>query len=255
MRNVKAFIVLSILFNFTCVANATLIYDANASSSFTLIDSGGLIVSALAEPELPSSMSSGTATASIDADFQSDATTFPTSGLMQSSDVSGSAGAPSGSSTATVLNGFLVILENEDDFAKTAVFEFTYDWDVSLIQGPVSDASREAGIASAFFHLSGFAPSGSETLAIDEGLGAGIVSVADWLFNPFISFEFDDLVTPGALSGSTSVTAYVTVPEFGLDSFSVITDATGSAIHVNEPIPVTILLFGFLFVLWRKIQY
>lgn len=252
MRINKAYIVIALLLCTTFTANATLTYDANASSSFTLIDSDGLLISAISGAEIPTSMTTGTGIASIDADVQTDPALFPGSGLGQMSDVSGSAGASFGGSTATVKNDFLVILENLDDFAKTAVFKFTYSWDVSLVQGPAADASLEAGFASAFFHLSGFAPSGAETLAIDEGLGAGVVGVADWLFNPSIVFEFDDVVTPAAMIGSTTVTAYVTVPEFSLDSFSVITDATGSALHVNEPVPIAMFLIGFAMMLRRK---
>lgn len=234
----------------TC-AYATIIYDANATSTFTLIDADGLLITAEAGPELPSTMTSGSGTASIDADMQSDPALFPGASLVQSSDVSGSAGPTAGASSAVSMNSYLIILENIDTLDATAVFEFTYEWDVSLTQAPVSDAEFEAGVASAFFHLSGFAPSGSETLAIDDG--SGIMSVSDWLFNPFITFDFDEIVTPGALSGSTSVLAYVTVPAFSTDSFSVITDASGSAARIPEP--TAVVLFGLAVLLLSRRKY
>jgi hypothetical protein len=246
MRKFRILFSLLTLLSVNFAANGTLVYDANASSSFTLISAGGMAITAESGLEGPFSMSSGSGTASIDADLQSDPTTFPLDPvLLQDSDVSGSVGSPFGTSSAASLNSFFVTLDNAGTSAATAVFEFAYSWDVSLIQGPASEADLEAGFASAFFHLSGFAPSGGETLAIDEGLGAGIIGVADWLFNPFIAFEFDDLIAPASMVGSTTVTAYVTVPALSTDRFSVITDASGAAIRVIEPDNLALILMAF----------
>ncbi len=57
-------------------SEATIMYDAEASSTFTLIDSGGLVISAVSSPEGPSSAVTGTGITSIDADTQSDPTLF-----------------------------------------------------------------------------------------------------------------------------------------------------------------------------------
>ena len=102
----------------------------------------------------------------------------------------------------------------------------------------------ETGIASAFFHLTGFAPSGTETLAIDEGLGGGVVSVADWLFHPEVFVDFADIGALAMLSGTKTVSVFVTVAAGSYDEFSVITDAFGLAEHVPVSEPASILLFG-----------
>jgi hypothetical protein len=99
----------------------------------------------------------------------------------------------------------------------------------------------ETDITSAFFHLTGFASSGTETLAIDEGLGA--IPVADWLFHPEISFYFAGIGASKTLSGSKKVTALVTDGAGSFDEFSVITDAFGSAEHIPVTAPANILLF------------
>lgn len=248
MSTYKTMFLAVLLFGVSATSYATIIYDAEASSTFTLVDAGGLLITAESTPDFSSSSSAGTGIASIDADSQSDATLFPTSPLSQSSAVSGSASSAFGTSLADSLNSFFVDIVNPTDFVLTAEFSFTYSWSISLLQGPATDAPFEAGFASAFFHLDGFAPSGSETLAIDEGLGAGIVPVADWLFNPVISFDFADLTVPGAMSGTTTVSVFVTAPEMSANRFSVITDAMGGASHVSVPVPATLslMLIGLL---------
>lgn len=246
MKKIQILFTLLTLLSVSNAANSTLVYDANASSSFKLISADGMAITAESGLEGPFTIISGSGVASIDADSQSDPTTFPGDPvLLQDSNVSGSVSSPFGTSSAASLNSFFVTLDNAGTTAATAVFEFAYSWDVSLIQGPASEADLEAGFASAFFHLSGFAPSGGETLAIDDGLGAGISSVADWLFNPFIAFEFDDLITPASMVGSTTVIAYVTVPAFSTDRFSVITDASGAATRVVEPDTLALILMAF----------
>jgi len=242
----------------TCLAgmfaSATIIYDANVNAIITLLDAGGMFISADSGPEVPSALTSGSGVASIDADSQSDPALFPGSPLVQSSEVSGSAGPTPGTSSAVSMNSYKLTLVNSEDTVATAVFEFTYDWDVSLSQAPASEAEFESGMASAFFHLSGFAPSGTETLAIDDLSGSGIMPVADWLFHPMLSFEFDDIVTPGALIGSTTVLAYVTVPAFSTDQFSVITDAFGGAVRVSEPGLALLLCMSLMLVVRRAKQ-
>ncbi len=160
--------------------------------------------------------------------------------------MSGSASSPFGTSTAESLNSFFIEVENATDIARTAEFSFSYTWSLTLIQAPLTDALFEAGFASAFFHLDGFAPSGSETLAIDEGLEAGIVPVADWLFNPEISFVFDDEIVPAMETGTTTVSVFVTAPEMSRNRFSVITDASGAATSIASPPSLSLLLLGLV---------
>lgn len=252
MKNFRLIVPTLFLLFFSIGSYATIIYDADASSSFTLLDAGGLTISATTGPEAPTSMTSGSGTASIDADVLSDPALFPGSSLTLESDVSGSAGASPGTSSTTVMNSFLITLANTTMTDLTAIFEFTYDWDISLTQGPASAATLESGFASSFFHLSGFFPSGEETLAIDDGLGGGPMSVTDWLFNPSIAFDFADLVTPASMTGSTTVTAYVTVPAMSTDMFSVITDAAGGAVRVAEPQALSLIFTLSLFLLVRR---
>lgn len=240
------------------LAHSTIMYHAEASSTFSLIDSGGMAISAEFDPSPSLTLAAGNGIALIDTDSQSDPTLFPSSALLQDAEVSGSAGASFGSSMAAALNSFLVILDNSSGTgAATAIFEFTYSWDISLTQSPVSQATMESGFASAFFHLSGFSPSGGETLAIDELDGLGPVAVpageSGWLVEPTIAFDFFDIVTPAPLIGSATVRAHVLVPELSTDSFSVISDAFGAANHVTEPSLLYILLVGFFSVhLLRK---
>jgi hypothetical protein len=232
-------------FGLTASVNATILYDADGSSIFTLIDAGGMTVSASTFVEPPASTVAGTGIASIDADSKSPAGLFPGDPLSQSSEVSGSAAPAFGTSTATVMNGYLIRLDNSGGVGSaTAVFEFSYDWFVEVAQADPTDALLETGFASAFFHLTGFAPSGGETLMIDEGGGAGPLPEADWLVHPMVSFDFPEIGPSMLLSGSETVTAYVTVPGEGIDEFSVITDAFGSAEHIPVPEPASIFLFG-----------
>ncbi len=89
-------------------------------------------------------------------------------------------------------------------------------------------------------------------MAIDDGMGGGPMSVTDWLFNPSIAFDFADLVTPASMTGSTTVTAYVTVPAMSSDMFSVITDAAGDAVRVAEPQALSLMFTLSLFLLVRR---
>lgn len=241
----KILLTLFAFFGLMTSVNATIIYDANGSSVFTLIDAGGMVVSASTFPEPPTSMIAGTGIASIDADSKSPAGSFPSDSLSQSSEVSGSAAHAFGMSSATVMNGYKVRLDNSAGLVSSiAEFTFSYDWLVNISQTDPTDALLEKGFASAFFHLTGFAPSGGETLAIDEGLGLGAMPVSDWLFHPVVSFDFPDTAGSMLLSGSNIITAFVTVPGGSIDEFSVITDAFGSAEHINVPEPASIFLFS-----------
>lgn len=244
--------VLAALVCFTPVSQATIIYDAEASSIFKLISAGGLSISAEITPDMSGSSAAGTGVASIDKDDQTDPALFTAEPLLQDSAVSGLAGATFGTSEASSLNSYWINVVNSTDGTRTAEFLFTYSWSISLTQGPASDAPFEAGFASAFFHLDGFAPSGSETLAIDEGMGGGIVAVPEWLVHPMISFEFDDLITPADLSGTTSVSVYVTAPAMSTNRFSVITDAFGGAVQVPEPGSILLLLAGLWLMVYRS---
>jgi hypothetical protein len=236
-------LILFTFFGLTASVNATILYDADGSSVFTLLEAGGMIVSASTFVEPPASTVAGTGTASIDADSKSPAGLFPGDPLIQSSEVSGSAAPAFGTSSATVMNGYLIRLDNSGGVGSaTAVFEFSYDWFVEVAQADPTDALLETGFASAFFHLTGFAPSGGETLKIDEGLGS--MAVSDWLFHPMVAFDFPDTGGSMLLSGSKTVTAFVTVPGGSSDEFSVITDAFGSAEHIPVPEPASIFLFG-----------
>lgn len=217
-------------------------YDADATSTFTLVDPGGMgiVFEIMAEPT--PTATTGTGLASIDADTHTPATTFaPAVGesVMIESAVSGSADDPSGSSMATVFNGVLVVLTNPSMGAATATFEFSYAW---LDEITKTDPTDEIAGASSFFHLTGFAPSGSETLMIDSG--AGPMPVGEWLVHPALDSPAGD---PGGLiSGSETVTALVTLPPESVNSFSVITDAFGFAFTpAPEPMTAGLVLVGF----------
>lgn len=223
---------------------ALVVYDADAMSTFTLLDPGGLGITFDIGIEPTPTMTTGTGIASIDADAHTPPapTSFaPAIGesVTIMSAVSGSADAPGGGSTASVFNGFTVTLVNPGPGPLTALFAFSYEWFVDVAK---SDLPREAASASSFFHLSGFAPSGTETLAIDELMGGGPVAVADWLVHPEILSPFG--LGGSTLSGSATVHALVTVPGMATDIFSVITDATGSAVHVSAPASLWLVLLA-----------
>ncbi|HHM05590.1 MAG TPA: hypothetical protein ENJ19_07590 [Gammaproteobacteria bacterium] len=226
---------------FMSSAHALVVYNSDADSTFTLIDAAGMSVTAETGTEVPASSTSGTGTASVDADSQTPSGLFlMTAGdsLVQSSAVSGSADAPFGSSDATVLNSALITLDNSLGLTDaTAVFTFSYSWLAELTK---TDVLLEAGHASPFFHLTGFAPSGAETLAIDTG--SGPTAVSDWLVNPAIALTLGGTATSDSSSGSATVTALVTVPSGSIDSFSVVTDSSGSALHQSIPEPDIALL-------------
>lgn len=248
----KFILLLSCFLLFLPKSQATIIYDAEASSVFELVSAGGLLISADITPDATSTATAGTGIATIDADSQSDPTLFPGMPLIQDSAVSGSASSSFGTSMAESLNSYFIDIDNPTMDTLTAHFIFSYSWSLSLIQAPAADAPFEMAFASAFFHLDGFAPSGSETLAIDEGLGAGIVSMTDWLVHPMIEFSFADLTVPGALSGSASVDVYVTAPGMSSNRFSVITDAFGAAVHIPEPKTLLLVTVGFLMLNIRR---
>jgi hypothetical protein len=258
--NIRGSLLITIftLFGFTTTLNASIIYDADGTSVFTLVDAGGMTISASSVAEPSTTAATGTGVASIDADSQTAVALFPGTSLTQTSEVSGSAASLSGTSLATVLNSTLIALDNTGSTtSSTAEFTFSYDWLVKLTQDDPIDAMLETGVTSAFFHLTGFAPSGTETLAIDEGLGAGVVSVADWLFHPEVSFDFADIGALKMLSGSKTISVFVTVAAGSFDEFSVITDAFGSAAHIPVSEPANLLLFslaliGFNFCRHRK---
>lgn len=217
-------------------AHALVIYDSRASSTFTLLSPDGMAITITTPAEPSSAAATGTGTVSIDADSQAGA--LPV--FTMDSHVSGSADAPAGSSTATVLNNLFVTLDNSlGTTSATAEFEFSWTL-VSAVTR--TDTAKEAGFASPFLHLSGFAPSGDETLEIDEQMGAGRVAVPDYLVNPVVELPLGTGSAGTAIIGGTSVLAYVTVPAGNIDSFSVITDSFGGAMHV--PAPATLALFG-----------
>lgn len=215
--------------------HAVIIYDADASSTFTLIDSGGMSITAEPGFEPPSTTTTGSGAASVDADSQTGAGpgSTPFSVLGLESDLSGSAGDSPGTSEATVMNGFLLTLVNSTGGEATAVFEFSYTWFLEIEKDSAGNAPFEGAFASVFFGLSGFAPSGEETLAVDSGGGA--VGVPDWIVNPILEIDFS---VPGPdsffVSDTATVTAYVTVPDGRTDQFSVLTDAIGAAVVVSE---------------------
>lgn len=239
-RLVKAILLCSFIGN----ANAAIIFDSDGTSTFTLIDAGGMTISATTGPEPATVFTTGSGLASIDADSQSDHTLFPGDPLAQASAVSGSAGPGPGIATATALNGFLITLDNSASLlAATATFMFTYDWTVTLSKTDPFTAMHEMGFASAFFHITGLAPSGAETLAIDSG--AGPMPVSEWLANPGVSMTTSDGAGTLMTSGSITVTAFVTVPGERIDAFSVITDATG-AVSVTTPMTLGLISLGLL---------
>ena len=250
-------LILFTLFGLIASLNATILYTADGTSVFKLIDADSMAITATTGLDPPSSAVAGTGTASIDADSQTAGALFPGMELTQTSEVSGSAAPSLGTSMATVMNGTLITLDNTAGLVDAvAEFEFSYDWFVEVIQTDPTEALSETGYASSFFHLTGFTPSGMETLAIDEGMGGGIVPVADWLFHPEVSFDFADIGASMMLSGSKTVTAYVTVKAGGLDAFSVITDAFGAAAHIPEPaslLLISLALLSFGLVRRRKI--
>jgi len=226
-------------------AQAIVTYDADATSTFTLVDAGGMGILFEIMPEPTPTMTTGTGVATIDADTHTPAATFaplPDESVIIESAVSGSAAAPGGTSSALALNGVFVELTNPSMGAATATFEFSYEWFAEVTK---MDDAMESGVASPFFHLTGFAPSGSETLMIDPDAGgpAPSMPMADWLVHPFVASPFGD---PGATdSGADTVLAFVTLPPESINSFSVLTDATGSAAtppSIPEPMSAGLLL-------------
>jgi hypothetical protein len=89
-------ITLFTFFGFTTYVNVAIIYDANGTSVFTLIDSGGMAISTSSAVEPATSATTGTGVASIDADAQTPARLFPGTPLTQTSEVSGSVAPPFG---------------------------------------------------------------------------------------------------------------------------------------------------------------
>lgn len=245
---------LMVIFTFTSSVHATLIYNADASSNFTLVSSGGMVISAEPGSVAPMSTTTGSGIASIDADFQSIIALTPFmvgDSLIQLSEVSGSAGAASGSSSASSMNDFLITLDNSLGLTDAiAEFTFTYSWLVELTQTDPIGAAFESGFASAFFHLDGFSPSGAETLAVSSG--GGIVPMMDYLDNPIVSFDFSDLDAMSVLSGTTTISAFVTVPTGSIDQFSVITDATGGAVRIPEPASLMVLALGIVMLAFSR---
>lgn len=239
---------------FLSISQATILYDADALSTFTLDTDGGMTITATAGMDPAMTATTGTGTASIDADSVGFAGMMPfTPGmtLTQMSEVSGSAAPPSGASLATVMNGILITLDNSLSMSSSvAAFTFSYSWFNSVIQTDPIDAMKEEGFASSFFHLTGFAPSGGETLAIDDGLGGGPIAVADWLVHPAAGLSFADTGPSMTDMGMATVTAFVTVPAGSIDAFSVITDAMGGAVHVPVPPVWMLMLVGA--VLFRR---
>jgi hypothetical protein len=224
-------------------------FSSFASSELELLDAGGMGISI--EPG-GSTMTTalGTGTFSIDSDLQTPGVPSPfTVGdiLTQTSEVSGSADSPSGFGEAIVLNGSLVTLSNSSSGPATAEFRFTYTWDAEVVR---DTPTLEAGLAAPFFHLTGFAPSGAETLMIDSG--GGLVAVDEWLVDAAVHLPLG----PGALSSSSSdpgvtVLAYVTLPGGSplapqIDSFTVITDSAGNALHAPIPEASTLAIWSVL---------
>lgn len=241
--NIRVSFLLLVLLFVNQSAHATVIYTADASSTFTLISAGGMSITAESMLEPAYVSLSGSATGSVDADTPSVVVpASPFSSLTLESAVSGSASPGFGTSFGEVLNGFLITLVNPGDTAAVAEFTFEYFWEIEVVQTDPIDALNEMGFASAFFHLDGFAPSGSETLAIDDGSGAGPVSVPDWLINPVVELSISETDSSVSLIGSALVTAFVTVPGMSTDQFSVITDAIGAAEHIPEPGTLVLLL-------------
>ena len=230
-------------------SRALVVYDADATSTFTLLDPGGLDITFTIGVEPTPTATTGTGVASVDADSHADAAgpLAPPVGFAPAvgdfvtitSEVSGSADAPGGASTATVFNGFTVSLENSGPGPASALFEFSYSWLVDLSKTVLA---RESGSASSFFALSGFAPSGTETLMIDDGSGGGLVPMASWLVHPEVLAPLG--VAGATLADTETVLALVTVPGMTVDVFSVITDATGSAVHVPEPTSLALALLA-----------
>lgn len=249
--------------SYTASPSALIIYDIDATSTFTLLDAGGLGITYLAEDEPTLSSATGSATVAIDEDARDIGpprapipleTSFvfdEDSSIFIDSHASGTADGPGGVSMAEIFNSVFITLVNDTTDPLTAIFEFSYSWLGSVIR---SDTGAESGFVSAFFHLDGFAPSGSETLAIDEDPfdAVGPVAEPDWLVNPISALPSGgfDLIT--SLGGSATVLAYVTVPGESTDSFQVITDAVGSAVHVPEPASALMLSTGLLLLLRRR---
>ncbi len=224
-------------------ASALVTYDSDATSTFTLDTTGGMIITYEIFPDMSSTATTGTGLASIDVDTPTPPppgvySFSPGEFVTQTSNVSGSADAPGGSSAASVLNGILITLVNPDTTAPAvASFTFEYTWAASYTK---TDMELEAVDASPFFHLSGFAPSGMETLKIDG------MDEPDWLFHPAIGSPFGGPVALG-VAGTTTVDVEVTVPAGSTEAFSVITDSFGSAIRLStvpEPVSATLGLMG-----------
>lgn len=231
-----------LFFTLISTADALVTYDSDAFSTFTLLDSGGMGISISLPPEPASMTTTGTGLASIDADSQIEA---PPGLFTMTSEVSGSADAPFGTSTSTVLNGLFIELDNlAGAAAATAIFEFSYSWFAEVTR---TEPDNELGFASPFFHITGLAPSGTETLMIDDGTGVGPVPVADWLVHPVAELSLLGGADLSATeTGAETVLAYVTVPAFSFDAFSVITDSSGVAVHIPEPGSLALLAMGLV---------
>ena len=242
-------------------ASAIVSYDSDANSSFTLIDSGGMAITYTIGVEPTDATMTGTGIALLDADMHTPGPppmTFPAAvgaPVMIDSEVSGSAAAPAGTSMAEVPNGIFVELDNlGSSTPSTAVFEFSYSWLADVTR---TDVALEAGFASPFFHLTGFAPSGTETLAIDED-GAGgdpPMAVAEWLVHPAVGLDFGSGPLSVMDSGSETVLALVTLPPDSFNSFSVITDSAGGAAtppRIPEPASAGLALMGLAALAGRR---
>ncbi|MEM7404348.1 MAG: hypothetical protein AAF458_03600 [Pseudomonadota bacterium] len=238
-------------------AKAIAIYDVEASSSFTVISTGGMVITA--EPTIVpggnnSTSTTGTGVASLDTDGQSPVGAGPVAlgvgdSVTQISELSGSADAPGGTSAASILNSMLIVLTNTSlTTSAEAEFLFTYTWDASISR---TSADLEAAIANPFFHLSGFAPSGAETLEVDSG--GGRIPLAEFLVDNTIDLTPSEADLSDSTMGSLSVSVFVTVLADRTDSFEVINDATGNAIHAAPaPAVASLMLLGFAAGAWRR---
>lgn len=230
-----------LFFTLVSTADALVTYDSDALSTFTLLDSGGMGISISLPPEPASMTTTGTGLASIDADSQIEA---PPGFYTMTSEVSGSADTPFGTSSSTVLNGLFVELDNlAGTAAATAIFEFSYSWFAEVTR---TESDKELGFASPFFHITGLAPSGTETLIIVDGSGGGPMPVAEWLVHPFAELPLGGTDLSVTETGAEMVLAYVTVPAFSFDSFSVLTDSSGAAGHIPEPASLALMAMGLV---------
>ncbi len=238
-------------------ARAVVTYDSDANSSFTLLDSGGMTITYTIMVEPTPTTTTGTGVASIDADMHTPGPPpmmFPAAvgvPVLIDSEASGSATAPGGTSMVEVFNGIFVELDNLGSTTpSTAVFEFSYSWLADVTR---TDVSSESGFASPFFHLTGFSPSGTETLMIDEG--GGPMPEPEWLVHPAEGLPFG----AGPLSvtgmGTDTVLALVTLPPDSFNAFSVITDSAGGAFTpppVPEPASAGLALLGLAVLAGRR---